>query len=347
MDVNSTSTTRPGPRSAGLFTTRRVGEILGAWQAAEVRIARGFPECRGLSSEQLEDLYQETVIALLARPYASETHLRNALRQGIRRRALNVHRDARRRGQILAEHAPAIHRAAESAAARDSPENLAMLGEDRTLVLEFLAGLDPFERQVFELTAEGLRYRAIAKRLGVDVNETRRASRAIERKRAEFRLGHDVRKQDVRRRPQPLLLAPLPLLAGGVSAARRWLLGTGLSAKAAAAAAATAIIVTGATNILASGPRHPRRSTGPTPTAVLPGAGRQYSPARNQPTTAQEGRAPLPASPVRRIGAQSSTRERLPRRSEPRARGQASPIAPPGPEREHATDAIAEFGFER
>ena len=49
---------------------------------------RSFPECRGLSTEQLEDIYQETALALLRRPYDSEEHLRNALRTGLKHRAL-------------------------------------------------------------------------------------------------------------------------------------------------------------------------------------------------------------------------------------------------------------------
>ena len=57
----------------------RVGEALGEWQAAEVAAAWRYPQCRGLSDAQLEDLYQETVLALLNRPFFSEEHLRNAL----------------------------------------------------------------------------------------------------------------------------------------------------------------------------------------------------------------------------------------------------------------------------
>jgi hypothetical protein len=74
----------------------------------EPRIARAFAECRGLTTEQLEDLYQETAVAMLRRPYGSEEHLRNALRHGIKHRALNMHRDTRRRAQILAQSAPSM-----------------------------------------------------------------------------------------------------------------------------------------------------------------------------------------------------------------------------------------------
>ncbi|HLB21355.1 MAG TPA: hypothetical protein VK605_04560, partial [Solirubrobacteraceae bacterium] len=66
-----------------------MGEVLGEWQAQEIRLARGYAECRGLSTEQLEDIYQETSVALLSRPYQTEEHLRNALRTGLKHRALN------------------------------------------------------------------------------------------------------------------------------------------------------------------------------------------------------------------------------------------------------------------
>jgi RNA polymerase sigma factor (sigma-70 family) len=254
MDVSSTTATHPPRSRRGPLGSRRVGEILGAWQPTEIRIARGYPECRGLSTEQLEDLYQETVIALLARPYDSDVHLRNALHQGIRHRALNLHRDTRRRGQILAEHAPSIHRVAEASAASVSPEDMALRGEDRQVILEFLRGLDPFERQVFDLTAEGLKYRAIAKRLDVDVNEARRAARAVERKRVQFRFRHELEWQPHHRaRSISLALAPLPALTAGFASLRRWLLGNGFSGKAGAVAASATLLAAGAAGVAGTG----------------------------------------------------------------------------------------------
>ena len=79
--------------------------------------------------------------------------MRNALRHGVPRRALNAHRDQRRRCEILAEHAPAIHRAAENS--QSGPEDSALAAQDRLIAKEFLAELDPVERQVFALSAEG------------------------------------------------------------------------------------------------------------------------------------------------------------------------------------------------
>jgi RNA polymerase sigma factor (sigma-70 family) len=190
MDVQPNDPTTGVGGRPGVLGFDRLAQLLGGWQARELHTARTFPECRGLSAAQLEDLYQETALALLSRPYASEEHLRNALRHGIRHRALNMHRDQRRRSQILAEHAPAMHRTAE--ASQTQPEDAALAQQDRLIAKEFLAELDPLERQVFALTAEGLRYRAIATALRIPVNEARTAARSCERKRARFQLLYET-----------------------------------------------------------------------------------------------------------------------------------------------------------
>lgn len=182
--------TAPSAR-AGVLSRERVGRALGEWQAGELRLARSFAECRGLSHEQLEDLYQETTLVLLARSFHSEEHLRHALRWGIRHRALHIHRDERRRGEILAQRAPEIQLAAEAREHEHTPEHAALAGEDRLIVSEFLAELSELERRVFWLTAEGLRYRAIAPVLAISVNQARKASRTCERKRERFQLLYD------------------------------------------------------------------------------------------------------------------------------------------------------------
>jgi RNA polymerase sigma factor (sigma-70 family) len=183
------------PASAKLQAARKtdwIGEVLGEWQRTELRIARGFAECRGLSTEQLEDIYQETALALLSRPYGSEEHLRNALRHGIKHRALNMHRDTRRRAQILAQSAPTMQRIAESRESQAGPEEAALAEQDRLIVREFLTELDELEQRVFWLIADGMRYRAIASALQIPVNEARNASRSCERKRERFQLLYDT-----------------------------------------------------------------------------------------------------------------------------------------------------------
>jgi RNA polymerase sigma factor (sigma-70 family) len=268
MDVTVTTpfTARWSRSSTGRLGAARVGEILGAWQAMEVRVARGFPECRGLDREQLEDLYQETVLALMSRSYASEAHLRSALRLGIRHRALNLHRDQRRRGQILAEHAPAIQEDAEYRATYAGPEGAALHSEDRRLVLGFLAELDPLELSVFELAADGLRYRAIATRLGLPVNEARRTMRTVERKRSRYqaRFGaHDAQVGGAQARG-PLGIGPLALVGVYVRPLRSWLFGTGATAKATALAASVAVIAAGAVRAVHDGKPSPTPRQVPT-----------------------------------------------------------------------------------
>jgi RNA polymerase sigma factor (sigma-70 family) len=174
------------------FGSQRVGQILGEWQARELRVARGFAECRGLSTEQLEDIYQETALALYSRPYDSEEHLRNALRDGIKKRALRLHRDERRRGQILAHSAPGLHLMAEAREGENAPEPAALAHEDRLIASEFLTELTKDERRVFGWLVEGLQYRAIAPMLDIPVNEARNMARACARKRERFQLLYDT-----------------------------------------------------------------------------------------------------------------------------------------------------------
>jgi RNA polymerase sigma factor (sigma-70 family) len=174
------------------FGPERIGQLLGEWQPVEVRVARGFGECRGLSTEQLEDIYQETLLALYRRPYVSEEHLRNALRAGIKQRALRVHRDERRRTQILAHNAAGLQLMAEAQEGQRAPEPGAIAHEDRLIAREFLTELSEQERRVFGWLVEGLQYRAIASALEMPVNEARNAARACARKRERFQLLYDT-----------------------------------------------------------------------------------------------------------------------------------------------------------
>jgi RNA polymerase sigma factor (sigma-70 family) len=184
-------TRAPSAGRAGL-SPERVGQTLGEWQSGELRLARSFAECRGLSHEQLEDLYQDTALVLLGRSFHNEEHLRNALRWGIKHRALHLHRDERRRGEILAQRAPELQLATEGREEDRTPELAAVLAQDRLFVAEFLSELTELERRVFWLVSEGMRYRAIAPILEIGVNETRKAFRACERKRERFQLLHDT-----------------------------------------------------------------------------------------------------------------------------------------------------------
>lgn len=173
------------------FDAQRVWEILGEWQDVELRIARGFAECRGLSKEQLEDIYQNTALALYRRPYVGEEHLRNALRDGIKRRALRAHRDERRHSEILARNAPSLRRVAEAQEGQSAPEPSVLAHEDRLIATEFLTELSEQERRVFGWMVEGLAYRAIATAENMPVPEARNLERACNGKRKVFQLLHD------------------------------------------------------------------------------------------------------------------------------------------------------------
>src|SRR5271166_566881 len=200
MDVQDAASARTTPswQSSGHGASNRppsrarIGQALGEWQARELRYMGRHPYCRDLSLAQLEDLYQETVLALLNRPFFTEEHLRNALRDGISKRALHVHRDERRRGEILSAHAPEAHVMAQRRSEADGPEQAALTREDGRIVLEFVSELAPLERHVYALEAEGLRYRAIAPILEVKKNRARNASRSLESKQKRFQLLHDT-----------------------------------------------------------------------------------------------------------------------------------------------------------
>ncbi len=180
-------------RSGGqrAFGSQRVWQLLGEWQPVELRIARGFAECRGLNKEQLEDIYQETALALYSRPYAGEEHLRNALRDGIKRRALRAHRDERRHSQILARNVPSLRLMAEAQEGQSAPEPAVLAHEDRLIAKEFVTELTKDERRVFGWMLEGLSYRAIATAENMPVNEARNLERACNGKRKLFQLLHD------------------------------------------------------------------------------------------------------------------------------------------------------------
>ncbi|MHB8490913.1 MAG: RNA polymerase sigma factor, partial [Solirubrobacteraceae bacterium] len=174
------------------FGSERIGQVLGQWQSRELRIARSFVECRGLATEQLEDLYQETAMALLHRPYQNEEHLRNALRTGIKHRALNLRRDQRRHTRILEDHGPGLQLIAQGRASESGPEQITQARQDRLVVSEFLTELDGIEQRVFWLLAEGMGYRAIAAALRIATTEARHACRSCERKRERFQLLYDT-----------------------------------------------------------------------------------------------------------------------------------------------------------
>lgn len=180
------------PGSGPGLSYEQVGQALGEWQAHELRIVARFPECRGLSAQQLEDIYQETAEVLLGRRFQREEHLRNSLYEGIKHRARHLYRDERRREEILQERGGRLDVAVNTDVDDVTPERAALLHEDRWIVAEFAAELIEDERRVFGWLAEGMKYRGIAALLGWDVNRTRNAARSCERKREHFQLLYDT-----------------------------------------------------------------------------------------------------------------------------------------------------------
>ncbi len=178
------------PPNTGQVERDHAAQLLDAWRARKLNTARVQRECRGLTPEQLEEIYQETTLVLLRRdhPWESEEHLRNALHAEIKRRALHLHRDEHRHRTILARHAPTIHAHAQEQATKGDPEHQTLAHEDQQIILEFLAGLTKTEQEVFVLWAEGLRCRRIARELGMSHNEALNTSRATERKRERYAL---------------------------------------------------------------------------------------------------------------------------------------------------------------
>jgi RNA polymerase sigma factor (sigma-70 family) len=206
MEVKGTEAAVRGPRRRSRDVARQplragasralsfeqTGQALGEWQRRELRVARGYRECWGMSAEQLEDLYQDTVLALLGRRYANEEHLRNALRTGLKHRALNLRRNECRRWEILNDHAAEIRAFTQARDPRSEPEHTTLIHQDRLIAIEFLAELTELERRVFSLSAEGMRYPTIALVLGIAPSRARKAARAFERKRERFQLLYDA-----------------------------------------------------------------------------------------------------------------------------------------------------------
>jgi DNA-directed RNA polymerase specialized sigma24 family protein len=172
------------------LSAERVGELLGRWQRAELRIARGFGECRGLATPELEDIYQDTVVVLLKRRYANELHLRNALREELKYGSLHFHEREGRRAEIRSETMPSIH--ALELESQDETERAALIRQDRLVVIEFFAELTPLEQSVFWLLAEGMKYRQIAKVLNLEGKDARKAERSCEKKRERFQILYEA-----------------------------------------------------------------------------------------------------------------------------------------------------------
>lgn len=163
--------------AAGL-SEEQVHEVLCRTRAHELRLARGFKECRDMAPEQIEDLYQDTILALLRRPHRNAEHVLCALRIGIKQRANKAHRDERRRLEILRENAAGIERVAQAKQDDDGPERRALISEQRQAALLVLEQMGGLERRVFvAYVVYGLGYAAIAELYGLSAGDVRQAVR--------------------------------------------------------------------------------------------------------------------------------------------------------------------------
>jgi RNA polymerase sigma factor (sigma-70 family) len=173
-----------GPRPRGGLSPARIAELLDSWRSRELeRFARHW---RTLGYTGLEDIYSETTIALLKRPYRNERQLRGALRDGLQYRALNTYSTNLRHREIDTETANGISALALAKSAQETPEQLALEHEDELILQELMRELTPFQQQVFALASEGKRYKTIAKALGVTPAQARSATRACESKGKTF-----------------------------------------------------------------------------------------------------------------------------------------------------------------
>lgn len=170
----------------------RVAQLLGAWLEVEVDRAYRSWVCRGLAYEHVEDFYQDTVLALWNREFEGEEHLRNALRYGIKCRALSAHRDRRRHTRIweriLCEMRPFV----QADQGEQAPEPLVLAKENRWIVAEFMAELSEDEQGVYWLmSVEHRGHIYIAQTLDIPANQARNTMRACERRRERFQTLFD------------------------------------------------------------------------------------------------------------------------------------------------------------
>jgi RNA polymerase sigma-70 factor, ECF subfamily len=123
----------------------------------------------GVSSDQAEDVIQETFLRLVRFRFERSTHdnLRAWLFRVAHNLSMDVHRFQRRWSQHNDEQSqPVIRHRADPG---PTPEQQVILDERRRQFENAFAQLTPKQRQCVLLRAEGFRYREIALTLGVSV----------------------------------------------------------------------------------------------------------------------------------------------------------------------------------
>jgi RNA polymerase sigma factor (sigma-70 family) len=186
--VSSAMSTPPpkGPECGDGLPHRRLdaAKLLMQWRDTEITAAQR--RYRRLSIEEVQEVYDETVEALLDRLHEDEGHLVRALMIGLRMRCLNKLRDRKRYERRVERMAPAIYEQAEDRSWESDPERALLAAEDNVVISECVAGLTARERQVFALKANGFAFRGIGDALGIDRKVARKLERAVDRKRDVF-----------------------------------------------------------------------------------------------------------------------------------------------------------------
>jgi RNA polymerase sigma-70 factor (ECF subfamily) len=123
----------------------------------------------GVSSDQAEDVIQESFLRLVRYRFARSTHenLRAWVFRVAHNLSMDVHRFQRRWSPNHNEQTQTIIR--HPADPGPTPEQLVILDERRRRFEDAFAQLTPKQRQCVLLRAEGFRYREIAITLGVSV----------------------------------------------------------------------------------------------------------------------------------------------------------------------------------
>jgi RNA polymerase sigma-70 factor (ECF subfamily) len=130
---------------------------------------RAYLCCLGMSSDQAEDVIQDTFLRLVRHRFdqTAGNNLRAWIFRVAHNLSMDVHRSQLRSPRGNNEETQQVIR--ESVDPRPSPEQQVLLDERMKRFEEAFAQLTPKQRQCVLLRAEGFRYREIALTLGISV----------------------------------------------------------------------------------------------------------------------------------------------------------------------------------
>jgi RNA polymerase sigma-70 factor (ECF subfamily) len=130
---------------------------------------RAYLCCLGMSSDQAEDVIQETFLRLVRHRFERDSgdNLRAWVFRVAHNLSMDVHRSQLRRSYCSDEESRPVIR--ERVDPRPSPEQQVLLDERMKHFEDAFAQLTPKQRQCVLLRAEGFRYREIALTLGISV----------------------------------------------------------------------------------------------------------------------------------------------------------------------------------